>query len=255
MQKRPLEQKQKEGKRKWGRVAPFQAYLEALPLTASGGQYTRTWAGLPGCILSFVPIWTSHPSVISASNDKFPSNESLQSRALEWRHERLESLTESCSPAKRKVIVNLRTDAYKFREHYRTWEKEQCKLQDLDEGRAEVPEDAQREQEVREMFDISEADYYALVENAGIEPIHFPGILATWAPSGHYMPPCLLDFWRFRTLRPPEAEILDSSEWTSNEGQWRLKKQVYGLSSCAEWAAFIELSAHGDVQAKSPELW
>lgn len=72
------------------------------------------------------------------------------------------------------------------------------------------------------------------------------------------MLPCLIDYGRFRTLRPPKAEDLDQKDRQMNErGEWIIKKQVYGVDSCAEWAAFLQLSSldNSKVSVLNSNVW
>jgi hypothetical protein len=67
----------------------------------------------------------------------------------------------------------------------------------------------------------------------------YPAIVATQSPQGGYYPPCLLDYYRFRILRPPMAEFRDHEQWTQDEkGTWVLNNSVWGANSCAEWAGY-----------------
>lgn len=90
---------------------------------------------------------------------------------------------------------------------------------------------------------MTEKTYNSAVKKCGVIPVHLPGILATWSPKGNYMPPCLLDYCRFRSLRPPRAEMLDQNDWTKDEqNECVIKKGIWGSDSCAEWAAFLQLA-------------
>lgn len=96
-------------------------------------------------------------------------------------------------------------------------------------------------------WNMTENDYKSTVKKCQVKPVHLPGILTTWSPKGDYIPSCLLDYCRFRTLRPPMAEFLDQCDWTQEDKQsvpeWILRKKIWAVDSCPGWAAFLQLAS------------
>jgi len=235
---------QKMDRHGWGRVAPYRDYLRGLKFTSLPGPDGQYWPGLPSCILSLVPIWTSHETVISASNDRFPATKSLEDTGRIFRREQLSALHQSCTKAVFERIQELEEASKRFK---RGWKTKKQKSRTCENSTT-----------AEEEYYMTEDDYNLLVRRCEVVPVHLPGILATWSPCGEYMPPCLLDYWRFRTLRPPRAEIMDQRHWSLNEHKERvMKKRVWATDSCAEWAAFLQLASvkNSEVSVIEPRWW
>jgi hypothetical protein len=205
----------------WGPLASFRTYLQGLKFKDCMDKDISYWPGLPSCILSLVPVWwTSHPAaVISASNDRFPATRALNELANRLRDEQLLKLRNSCAELVQKRIRELETSSPKFKAKY---------------------EDKMKSNHTP--YYPTEDEYNSMLCQSQVRPVHLPGILATWSPWGKYKPSCLLDYCRFRTLKPPLAESSDQA-WESQKGKWIIRKYVYGTDSCAEWAAFLELAS------------
>lgn len=199
--------------RQWGLVAPYKKYLESLKFFTTRGQSQNYWAGLPSCILSLVPVWISHENVITASQDSFFDIQSIGEKCRRLRMNQLQEFEDSCNEESQQRIKTINKSSADF---YKFFDKD---------GK------------------VSEDEYYALVEKCKIDPVHLPGILATWSPNGKYKRSCLLDYCRFRTMRHPEAEMEDQSDWSWNKkSAFILNKPIFGPKACAEWGAFLQLA-------------
>lgn len=69
----------------WGRLWSVRQFLQSLDLKKNKEDDELYWPGLPSCIVSIVPVWTSHQIVISASNDRFFITKALQKRGRAFR--------------------------------------------------------------------------------------------------------------------------------------------------------------------------
>ena len=187
------------------------------------GKNKLYYPGLPGCILSLAPVWMSHEAVITASNDRFEATESLREKGHTWRSDQLRTLREQCTSEVQKRINEVEKVSNKFMENY----------------------DKLRRSEAE--WSMNEEDYKSIVKKCQVKPVHLPGILATWSPEGDYVPSCLLDYCRFRILRPPMAKFSNQSDLTQEDQQgvpeWVIKKKIWRVDSCAEWAAFLKLAS------------
>lgn len=78
---------------------------------AEGGRY---WPGMPNCILSIVPVWTSHQTVISASKDRFPVTNALRKKGRAFRLARLSHMETFCTDKVRKKVEDFMSSSSKF---------------------------------------------------------------------------------------------------------------------------------------------
>ena len=104
---------EKMGHHKWGRLESFHEYLRGLNFKEIRG-YKKYWPGLPGCILSLVPIWTDNDVVISASNDRFDQIQKLENDARDSWDEYLNKLLQLCSEKAQNRIKKLKSTSDKF---------------------------------------------------------------------------------------------------------------------------------------------
>ena len=212
----------------WGRLWSLRQYLASLNIKKHQAEQENYWPGMPSCIISIVPVWTSHKIVISASNDRFLATETLHKKGRAFRTAHLNEMKTSCTDAVREKVTNFMSSSNEFKQEY---ESSKTVLQ---KGYIE-------ENEIRDFK-----------QKSRLMRIHLPGIVASWSPPGAYKPACLLDSCGFHMLRPPKAEVLEQNGW------WRIKvkdetgqvtsekrvtdKKVWDIESCAEWAAFLELA-------------
>lgn len=220
---------EKMGHHKWGRLKSFHEYLHGLKFKETRG-HKKYWPGLPGCILSLVPIWTDNDMVISASNDRFDQIPKLANNARNSRDEYLNKLLQSCSGKARNRIEKLKSTSDQF----------------VTEHRKDI------------RGDVTIYQYESLVRRSKIRPVHLPGILAAWSPQAFYMPACLLDHCRFLTLRPRAAEDADQKDWYCDEQEnWYTTKKIYTSDSCAEWDAFLQLASaqNSEMKVTDPDFW
>jgi len=197
---------------------------------------------MPSCILSIVPVWTSHQIVISASNDRFLVTRALHKMGRVFRTARLNKIRASCTDAVGEMVTDFMSSSNKFK-----WEYEASKTVFEEKGYIDEHEIADLKQKSRLMR------------------IHLPGIVASWSPPGTYKPACLLDYCRFHMLRPPKAEELEQNGW------WKIKvkdkagrvtgekrvtnKKVWDIGTCAEWAAFLELAKVSTATVTEATQW
>ena len=228
-------QKEECYQRQWGRLASFRQYLDGLRFQDSNTGPDRSYyPGLPSCILSLAPIWTSHESVISASQDRFEAIESLRDISHSLRTNQVQFLHDQCIPEVQIRIKALKEASKTFCRCYKN------------------------SASVKNNQYITETEYHLAVMKSKVIPVHFPGMFATWSPTGRYMPSCLLDYCRFRSLRPPMAEKLDQEDWVKiKQDTWIIKKKMWGISSCAEWAALLQLAhtSNNNVDVTEASLW
>lgn len=196
---------------------------------------------MPSCILSIVPVWTSHQIVISASNDRFLVAKNLHKKGRAFRTARLNEMKTSCTDAVREKVTNFMSSSNEFKQEY------EASKTVLQKGYIE-------ENEIRDFK-----------QKSRLMRIHLPGIVASWSPPGAYKPACLLDYCGFHMLRPPKAEVLEQNGW------WRIKvkdetgqvtreirvtdKKVWDIDSCAEWAAFLELAKISTATVTEASQW
>lgn len=225
----------------WGRLWSLRQYLASLNLKNNWLEGEDYWPGMPSCILSIVPVWTSHQIVISASNDRFVATKTLRKKGRAFRTARLNEMKKSCTDAVREKVTNFLSSSSKFKQEYEASKKV------LQKGYIEESEIADFKQKSR------------------LVRIHLPGIVASWLPTGIYKPACLLDYCRFHVLRPPKAEVLEQNGW------WRIKvknetgqvirekrvtdKKLWDIDSCAEWAAFLELAKVSTATVTEASQW
>ncbi len=225
----------------WGRLWSLPQYLASLNLKKHQAEQEEYWPGIPSCILSIVPVWTSHQIVISASNDKFVVTRALHRKGRAFRTARLNEMKRSCSDAVREKVTNLMSSSNRFKQEYEASET------------------------VSHKGYIEENEIADFKQKSGLMRTHLPGIVASWSPPGAYKPACLLDYSRFHMLRPPKAEVLEQKGW------WRIKvkdetgqftrekrvtnKKVWDIDSCAEWAAFLELAKDSTATVTEASQW
>lgn len=224
----------------WGRHCSVNKYLKSLNLKSNPAEEEKYWPGIPSCILSLVPVWTSHQIVISASNDRFLVTKALHKRGRAFRTARLDEMKASCTDTVREKISKLMSSSNKFKQKYEAPETV------LQKGCIEKDKIADFKQE------------------SGLMRTHLPGIMACWSPPGTYKPACLLDYCRFHMLRPPKAEKLEQNDWKNIEvkgkdGKLRKKsftvKKFWDTDSCAEWAAFLELAKVSTATVTEATRW
>lgn len=112
----------------WGRLTSFREYLEGLQLRSSRGRDKHYYPGLPSCILSLIPVWTSHEAVISASNDNFEATGNLRAMGHTLRSNQLCTLRERCTSRVQKRIQDLEKASIKFKKWYDDLNTPQAKL-------------------------------------------------------------------------------------------------------------------------------
>ena len=212
----------------WGRLWSIRQYLMSLNLKNHSAEKENYWPGMPSCILSIVPVWTSHQIVISASNDRFLVTKVLRKNGRAFRTARLNKLKASCTDAVGGKVTEFMSSSNEFKRVY----------------------EASKTGSQNRVIDEHEiADFK---QKSGLIRTHLPGIVASWSPPGTYKPACLLDYCRFHMLRPPKAEELEQNCWwkipVKNKGGNTIGKKratdktVWDTDSCAEWAAFLELA-------------
>ena len=219
----------------WGRLGSVRQYLQSLNLKEHTGEEERYWPGMPSCILSIVPVWTSHQTVISASNDRFLATKVLHKRGRGFRTARLSSMQASCTPAVRDRVTGFMSNSNRFKQNYGTLRT------------------------VLDMGYITEDEIADLKWRSGLMRTHLPGVMASWSPPGTYKPTCLLDYCRFHMLRPPKAEELEQKGWWNINRKDRARrvtdKGVWDTDSCAEWAAFLELASNCTATVTAATQW
>lgn len=229
-------QKQIPNQPEWGRFVSFRSYLQGLNFRSSTRRNGEYYPGLPSCILCFVPIWTTHEVVISASDDSFWWNDHLHQASHAMRKKQLQSWHDQCTAQIQARTQHLNEASKRLQKAYNGWLRSQPKTK-------------------RTYYD-------SMVQDCGIIPAHFPGMLATWTPGGKYKPSCFLDSCRFHTFRPPMADILDGI-WTriptgGGQSEWTTPtKKIWGIDGCAEWAAFLQLASvsNNNIDVTDASLW
>jgi hypothetical protein len=226
----------------WGRLWSIRQYLSLLNLKEHRAEEERYWPGIPSCILSVVPVWTSHQIVISASNDRFLVTNALNLQGRAFRNARLSEMQASCTDAVRHKVADFMSSSNSFKQEYKA-----------------------SEAVLQKNGYIKEDQIAAFKQASGLMRIHLPGIVVSWSPPGTYKPACLLDYCRFHMLRPPKAEELEQKGW------WKIKitneagvfirmmrvtdKMVWDTDSCAEWAAFLELAKVSTATVTEATQW
>ena len=216
-----------EERNDWGRLWSIREYLQSLKLKKHTAEEESCWPGIPGCILSIVPVWTSHQIVISASNDRFLVNKALYKKGRASRIAHLSRMQADCTAAVQERITNFMSCSNKFKQIY----------------------------EASKKVHIYEHDIAAWKRESGLSRIHLPGVVATWTPLGIYKPACLLDYCRFHILRPPKAEETEQKCWWEKARKRVTDKQVWETETCAEWAAFLELASVSTATVTEATQW
>ena len=212
-----------EGKN-WGRLAAISEYLAKLTFKDWVDDYGAPyWPGLPTCIMVYVPVLTSQPSLdiaFSATPDKFVYALATQKKFCAIRAARFRRLERRCNADTKKRI-----DAIKL------FSKElgdQSKWKTLFKPVSDSTE-----------FGVHNWRPHHLKPHASI-PFYLPVVTSTWYPNGKYLRACALDSLRFAVLRPPEAQKVEESQRYIAQKKPG-KSHIPTETGCAEWDGFLEM--------------